>query len=107
MKWFEQAGSNGYREAQYNLAHMYQYGSGGAPVNFTKAREWYEKAAAQGHAKAQLCLGAMHHLGEDFIQARYWYEQAAAQGKAEAMILISINVTNAGMIKSAREYFSK
>ena len=85
MKWFEKAGSNGYREAQYNLAHMYQYGSGGAPVNFTKAREWYEKAAAQGYAKAQHNLGCMHAKGEggpqDFMQARYWFEKAAAEEK--------------------------
>ena len=91
MRLFEQAASQGDAIAQHSLGHMHRQGEGGAPVNFTKAREWYEKAAVQGHAHAQCNLGIIHLQGQggpqDFIRARYWWEQAVAQGDANAMAI--------------------
>lgn len=50
------AAKDGNAYAEFNLAYMYDSGSGG-PVNYEDALYWYEKAAAQGIATAAYDIG--------------------------------------------------
>ncbi len=67
--------------AQYNLAFMYDNGTG-VPQDYAEAAKWYRKAAEQGHAPAQNNLAFMYYAGHgvtrDYVQAFMWFNLAAA-----------------------------
>ena len=51
-------------EIQFLLGRCYHYGSGGHPINFSKAAEWYRKAAGQKHP------GAMNNLADLYMKGQ-------------------------------------
>lgn len=70
-------------EAQFNVAHAYEEGTG-IKRDVKQALYWYRKAAAQGHDFAQYSLGLFYEQGlgvnKDQQQARKWYTLAAKNG---------------------------
>jgi TPR repeat protein len=80
-----------FKEAQFNLASMYDKGKG-VQQDYTQAASWYEKAADQGWVLAQYNLGLMYHKGQvvqqDLKQAAAWHRKAAEQGYAEAQFFL-------------------
>ena len=85
-EWKPLAGQ-GYANAQYNLALMYDSGQG-VIEDDKEAVKWYRLAAEQGVANAQYNLGLMYDSGQGVIQddkeAAKWYRLAAEQGNADA-----------------------
>ena len=77
----------GYVNAQYNLALIYDFGKG-VPENDAEAFKWYRKAADQGNAAAQFNLGYMYATGEGVpennIRAYVWWSMAKTQGHTKA-----------------------
>ena len=73
----------GYPDAQFNLALMYDDGEG-VLENDKTAVKWYTLAAEQGNAKAQSNLGVMYQYGEgvltDTKRANMWYNLASYNG---------------------------
>lgn len=70
----------GSREAQFNLAVMYDDGMG-IPEDNAEAAKWYRKAAENGFPQAQLILGIMYVEGEgvpeDTEESLNWLLKAA------------------------------
>lgn len=68
MREWSPLAEHGNANAQFSLAHMYQYGDGVAK-DHRAAAQWYERAANQGAAKAQYNLGFLYynsqHLNRD------------------------------------------
>lgn len=66
----------GHAAAQFNVAVMYEKGSGVAQDSAEAAR-WYLAAAKQGDAEAQYKVGLLYETGtgvtEDLAEARKWY----------------------------------
>ncbi len=74
----------GSAEAQFQLAALYEKGSG-TPQNLSEAIHWYTQAANQGSALAQFQLGRIFEEGrgsikKDLAYALSWYEEAARNG---------------------------
>jgi TPR repeat protein len=88
VKEFRSGAETNDTSCQYNLAMMYEQGSGVAKDE-KEARTWYRKAAEQGNSNAQFNLGVLYENGRggevDFAQANHWYRQAAVQGDALAI----------------------
>ena len=82
-----QLAEDGYVQAQYNLALMYEDGEW-VEKNDEQAVKWYRKAAEQGHEVAQNNLGWMYMFGRGVEQsdeeAVEWYRKAASKGYARA-----------------------
>lgn len=70
----------GSREAQFNLAVMYDDGMG-IPEDDAEAAKWYRKAAENGFPQAQLILGIMYVEGdgvpENTEESLNWLRKAA------------------------------
>ena len=49
------AAVQGFTQAKFDLAHMYQHGVGTAIVR-SEALRWFHEAAAQGHQEAEAAL---------------------------------------------------
>ena len=77
---FKLAAEQGMAQAQYNLAVMYDEGSG-VDQNFPIAAQLYKLAADQGYVPAQYNLAVMYESGsgveQDDSQAATWYRKAA------------------------------
>jgi len=82
------------REAQYNLAYMYEHGEGDLQQDISLAVQWYRKAANQGLPEAQHMLGILFTEGrgvpENYLEAIQWYEKAAAQNFLPAEYQIGV-----------------
>ncbi|MBN2432433.1 MAG: sel1 repeat family protein, partial [Acidobacteria bacterium] len=80
-------GGAGCREAQFNLALMYETGAG-VPQDHAAAAAGCRRAAGQGEADAQYGLACMAEEGSgvprDDTAAWFWHSLSAAQGDAEA-----------------------
>lgn len=87
LKFWQPLAEKGFKDAQFNLAVMYERGKG-VPQNYKTAVKWYTLAAEQGHAKSQYNIGVMYNNGEgvpqDYKAAVKYYTLAAEQGIAEA-----------------------
>lgn len=59
--WYKKAAEQGDAEAQYQVAHMYEFGKG-IKQDFSKAVRWGLKAARQKHKKAQRYNSWYHRL---------------------------------------------
>ena len=77
----------GNARAQYNLALMYEDGTG-VPQDYAAALKWYRLAAGQGEALAQVNLALMYANGtgvpQDYSETVKWLRLAADQGHADA-----------------------
>ncbi len=84
---------DGYQEAQYQIALMYEKGND-APQDDLIAFRWYEKAALRGFPQAQSALGLRYAIGngvkQDFVKAYTWLSIANAYEDAKALELIDI-----------------
>lgn len=90
VEWYLEMAELGDRDAQYNLASIYETGFG-VEVNYKEAVKWYAKAAKQGHAVAQIKLGMMHYLGlgtkVSIIRGKKWIREAVDNGNPVAKLL--------------------
>ena len=86
-KWFQRAAEGGHARARYELAVMYEEGSGVAP-DHVAAANWYRKAAQQNYAFAQYRLGRLYWYGrgvsKDYTLSAKWYRKAAERGHARS-----------------------
>ncbi len=81
VEFLEKASAAGSAEAQFELAKIYERGTG-VPVNETRALELYQTAAAQDFADAINDLGFLHYQGAlglpaDPQKALTYFERAA------------------------------
>jgi hypothetical protein len=82
LKEWRPLADQGYADAQWALASMYQYGDG-VRQNYGTAFRWYKLAAEQGNAIAQNSLGEMYRQGQgvnkDRIRALMWFNVYASK----------------------------
>ena len=82
LKEWRPLADQGYADAQWALASMYQYGDG-VRQNYATAFKWYKLAAEQGNAIAQNSLGEMYRQGQgvsqDRIRALMWFNVYASK----------------------------
>ena len=79
-------------QAQYDLAHCFANGSGGADKNLERTLFWVSKSAEQGNPRAQLMLGSFYISssgGNDRRKGLELYRKAAEQGNADAQRLLA------------------
>jgi TPR repeat protein len=86
---FRKAAEAGDRQAQLQLASMYQEGQG-VPKDGSAALKWYRAAAEQGDPQAQTVLALAYSKGDgvaqDYAEAARWYRKAAEQGIGKAQL---------------------
>jgi len=97
VQWYRETAENGLKEAQFNLALMFDTGRG-VPQYYGNAIKWYRKAAEQGVKEAQFNLAIMleNMIGEDrdlkgFLK---WYRTAAEHGLKEAQFNLAVMYAN-------------
>ena len=82
LKEWRPLADQGFANAQWALASMYQYGDG-VRQNYATAFKWYKLAAEQGNAIAQNSLGEMYRQGQgvsqDRIRALMWFNVYASK----------------------------
>lgn len=85
--WYMKAAKKGYREAQNNLAGLYELGFG-VPKDLAKAVQWYQLAAQSGEPHAQHSLGVMYAKGRgvesNVDKARSWLIKSTDQKHLKA-----------------------
>lgn len=90
LAWLVKSATQGYPQAQYALALLYERGSLVAK-SLAEATAWFRRAAEQDHVEAQIALGTQYFLGRgaprDETEACRWYERAAEGGDAGAQYL--------------------
>ncbi len=82
---------SGNLEAQYQLAEMYEGGTG-VERSVEAALDWYKQAASHGHSQSMLRLAVLYYNGDvlgntmkaDPQEAWLWFTYAAAHGQAQA-----------------------
>lgn len=105
LQYMQEAASQGYAKAQYQLGSMYYDGVYGVKKDLTLAAQWFEKSAVQGFAHAQLAIGLMYYTGygvqENEGKGIEWLQKAAAQGNEAAQGYLSArNIANGPTIES-------
>lgn len=113
-QYYIQAAEQGYRSAQWNLAHFYAEGLNGEK-NYAEALRWFFKLAETGDAEAQQELGFFFLDGtgveKSSFAAKKWFTKAGEQGLAEAQFQLGLLYYN-GVEENpdyiaAREWFQK
>jgi len=112
--WFKKAADRGHILSQYNVAVMYETGTGVTKSSLATI-EWYTKAADQGHAPAQNNLGVIYEKGIEVPLnpsiAVDWYAKAANQGYAPAQHNLGVMYeTGTGIVKDlskAADWYTK
>jgi uncharacterized protein len=84
--WYQQSAQQGYAQAQFALAILYE-----EKDNNEQAIIWLEKAAKQNHVQSQYSLGVNYRFGFlgvklDNSKALYWLTKAAKQGYTAAQV---------------------
>jgi TPR repeat protein len=81
FRWYKRAAEFGHPEAQYELASLYDRGTG-VEKNPSLAAKWYLKSAEQGNIDAQCQVGYLYLLGRglprDEIEAYAYLNMASA-----------------------------
>jgi uncharacterized protein len=89
--WYEQAATQGHREAQFKVGHLLCEECT-AMNEFQRGFDWLQKAAQQGQIHAQYEVGYMYLEGKqvkkDLQQAKHWLEMASKAGHVEAMRML-------------------
>lgn len=84
---------SGNRDAQFNLALLYENGFGVAKDG-AQAAHWFRRAAEQDDRSAQAYLGEMYAQGlgvaRDDIEALSWYKRAAERGHAASQYNVGL-----------------
>lgn len=76
--WFEQAAAKGHREAQFELATMFENGRG-VPQNYERAAALYRAAAEQGQEQSAIMLGDLFLKMAKLPLAYMWFNIAASE----------------------------
>jgi uncharacterized protein len=88
MRQFLTLAGEGFANAQYNVAIMYEAGQG-VSKDYSEAAKWYLLAAEQGHPSAQNNLGLMLVKGQgvkrDLVRAHMWFTLSAVKGTESAI----------------------
>jgi TPR repeat protein len=79
-RWFELAAKSGHRDAQFQLATMYENGRG-VPQDFTEAANLYRAAAEAGDERAPIMLGELYVRMEDLVSAHMWFNLGATNDR--------------------------
>jgi TPR repeat protein len=84
--WYKQSAQQGYAEAQFALAIIYE-----ELGNDEQAIIWLEKAAKQNHVQSQYSLGVNYRFGfwrvkPDSSKSLYWLTKAAQQDYTAAQV---------------------
>jgi hypothetical protein len=83
----------GHRDAQFNLALLYENGFGVAKDG-AQAAHWFRRAAEQEDRTAQAYLGEMYAKGlgvaRDDVEAMRWYRNAAERGHAASQYNVGL-----------------
>lgn len=115
FEYFQKSATQGFTQAMYNLAAIYQMGQPGVAPDVAKALEWYQKAAQSGFVYSQVNLALIYYYGQgvkkDYRKSLAWFTKAADQGSARALInLGTMNETGRGTARDfnkAKQYFQK
>ena len=88
MEWAKPEAEQGNADAQWNLAHCYEFGMG-VEKDVKTAVKWYRAAAEQGSADAQYHLARCYQTGKgvemNTKKSIELYEKAAKHGRSDAM----------------------
>lgn len=92
----KRAAELGHREAQHDLAVMYDNGTG-VRANAAAAKRWYLAAAEQGFAESLRVLGECHEQGgagfeKDMSKAVEYYAKAANRGLPRAQVRLRLSL---------------
>jgi uncharacterized protein len=96
--WYQQSAQQGYAEAQFALAIIYE-----ELGNDEQAIIWLEKAAKQNHVQSQYSLGVNYRFGfwrvkPDSSKSLYWLTKAAQQDYTAAQVeLGNLYLTSSGI----------
>jgi len=82
---WNQIAINGNREAQYNLALLWDGGLGKTPRNLVEASSWYEKSALQGFIPAMVRLGTLQLQKGQTDEGLSWLVLASRWGNKDAI----------------------
>jgi len=82
---YEERANKGDRDAQCELAVLYQFGREGVPQNEAEALKWFRRAAEQGQTEAAGYVGSYYEYGRggvsvDYYEAAKWYAVSANGG---------------------------
>lgn len=88
IQYLQMAAANGNYPAQFDLASLYNEGSGGLAMDKTQACKLFEKAAEQGHVRAMHNVGYCYQVGtggpKDDKKAIEYYTKAAEAGSTRS-----------------------
>jgi TPR repeat protein len=88
VEYYRKAAEAGLADAQYAMAQVYRFGSGGERIDAAQSRKWLELAAAQNFDTAQIELGTLLVEGEggtpDPKAGFSWLMRAASAGNPAA-----------------------
>lgn len=95
VELYKQAADNGFSEAEFRLALLYEKGWG-VEKDEAKAFAYYLKAAEQGDPSSQNNVGLYYNEGKGGVQrdpkkAIYWYTKAAESGNETAQSNLGYN----------------
>jgi TPR repeat protein len=105
IQFLQMAASNGSPVAQFDLAELYNDGSGGMTVDKVRACQLFEKAAGQGYVKAMHNVGYCYQLGtggkKDDSRAIEYYTKAAEGGSTRSQRNLGILFGQLGQAEKA------
>ena len=109
------ASKHGDAEATYNLAVMYDSGTGMEKSDFKEAWKLYLKSAKAGYHKAQFNVGMTYYVGISVFKDRElafkWLKKAAEQGNLRAQIqvaqMLEYGQGTARNLEQARYWYEK
>jgi TPR repeat protein len=78
--WFGLAAAQGHREAQFELATMYENGRG-IPQDYSEAARLYESAALAGHEEADIMLGQLYDRMGRLPLAYMWFNMGVSENR--------------------------
>jgi hypothetical protein len=107
IQFLQMAANNGSPPAQFDLASLYNDGSGGQSMDKVRACHLFEKAADQGYAKAMHNIGYCYQTGigggKDDTKAINYYTKAAEAGSTRSARNVGILFGQLG--QAGKSYF--
>jgi uncharacterized protein len=105
IQFLQMAANNGNSPAEYDLASLYNEGTGGMTIDKARACDLFEKAADQGYLKAMHNVGYCYQTGaagkKDESKALDYYTKAAEAGVARAQHNLGVLYGQLGQAEKA------
>jgi TPR repeat protein len=105
IQFLQMAAANGNYPAQYDLASLYNDGTGGMAMDKSRACDLFEKAAEQGHVKAMHNAAYCYQMGtggrKDDTKALVYYTKASEAGSVRSQRNLGILYGSAGQPEKA------